>query len=162
MSFPGALFICSHVKTSFSQRLLVDGLLQRFLCLIQLRGLALRCLRIVKTLFSFLIHSFHKNGTTCFAYFIGLKLFKDKGIFFKNVYFLVLITILSYSWNSHSRFEALNPCIYHAYPAFASCINTCSLPPGTRCKHTAPPRSQRSSANLGTCFWKNKTKGSTR
>lgn len=72
----------------------MDSLLQRFLWLIQLRGLALRCLKIVKTLFSFVM----LDSDLLFLFIISLQLFKDKenvlfSLFFKKVYFLMLINV---------------------------------------------------------------------
>lgn len=73
----------------------MGSLLQRFLWLIQLRGLALRCLKIVKTLFSFVMLD---SDLLFFIIIIPLQLFKDKenvlfSLFFKKVYFLMLINV---------------------------------------------------------------------
>lgn len=71
----------------------------------------------------------------------------------------MLITILGYSWNSHFHFEARKPMhishICRLSFLFSVRINTCSLPPGTRCKQIFFPRvsvaaAERLSAKLST------------
>lgn len=139
----GSVYLFTY-KISFSQLLLMDSLLQRFLWLIQLRGLALRCLKIVKTLFSFVMLDsdlLFLKLLFLYSYLKTKKMFSFPYSLKKYIFSCSLMSRLFlefplslWSVPVHiSRIRCLSS-------IFSSHINTCSLPPGTWCKQIFPPR----------------------